>query len=86
MNLYLISQSANNDWDTYDSAIVCAASEEDAKSLHPGGHDEPVPTGSGERDAVHGTWTSRNNVKAQLVGAAAEGIERGVVLASFNAG
>ena len=31
MKLYLISQSKNDDYDTYDSAVVCAESEEEAK-------------------------------------------------------
>ena len=35
MNLYLISQSVNNEYDTYDSAVVAAESEEDATKIHP---------------------------------------------------
>ena len=85
VNLYLIRQSANNDYDTYDSAIVCARDEDDARSIHPGGYDEVVPLGDSQRDPS-GTWTSHNNVKVKLVGVAVEGIERGVLVASSNAG
>ena len=33
--LFKISQDINNDWDTYDSAIVIADSEEEARHIHP---------------------------------------------------
>lgn len=33
MNLYLISQDVNNDYDTYDSAVVAAESEEEARGI-----------------------------------------------------
>jgi hypothetical protein len=36
MNLYKISQNSNNDYDTYDSAIVAAESEDAARRIHPG--------------------------------------------------
>lgn len=35
MKLYKLSQSINNRYDTYDSAIVCADSKEDARAIHP---------------------------------------------------
>lgn len=35
MKLYLISQGKNLDYDTYDSAVVIAESEEDARLIHP---------------------------------------------------
>jgi hypothetical protein len=42
LNLYLLSQSVNKDWDTYDSCVVAAENEDDAKSIHPDG-DDPYP-------------------------------------------
>ena len=39
MNLYKISQDENNDYDTYDSAIVAAETEDAAKRTHPSGDD-----------------------------------------------
>lgn len=80
MKLYRISQNTNNGWDTYDSAIICAESEEDARSIHP--HDDKD---WGERYSA--TWTSDPKfVEVEYIGEAREGMTRGVVLASFNAG
>ena len=81
MNLYLLKQDANMDWDTYDSAIVCAESEEEAIKIHPNG------------DVFNGEWKWNNNwaknpsqVRCQKIGVADGSVEKGVVLASFNAG
>ena len=35
MNIYKISQEVNSEYDTYDSAIVLAESEEVARLIHP---------------------------------------------------
>lgn len=35
MNLYLIVNEINNDWDTYSSMIVSAESEHEARRIHP---------------------------------------------------
>ena len=81
MNLYRISQESNNDYDTYDSAIVCAKDETTAKAIHPGA-DKEWPSGSKYWD-----WCATpDQVAAKLIGAAAPGLPVGVVLASFNAG
>lgn len=88
MNLYLISQSANGGYDTYDSAVVCAENEADARTIHPCG-DSPhyvVPPGKGVTDQRFGTWTSQDNVTVELLGVAEGSVPRGVVLASYNAG
>lgn len=86
MNLYLISQRVNNDYDTYDSAVVCASDEADAKTIHPGNREDGTPEGSNSRDADYGTWTCQSNVKVEFIGIAQKDMKRGVVLASFNAG
>ena len=84
MNLYLISQDENRDWDSYDSAVVCAESEDEAREIHPSGHSDPwTPLYPG----TTGTWASSpDNVSVELIGEAESSIEKGVVLASFNAG
>jgi hypothetical protein len=79
MNLYLIEQEANNAYDTYDSAVVAADTEEEARNIHPGGKWPQA----GSRNW---TWTGPENVKVRLIGIAASDVERGVVCASFNAG
>lgn len=95
MNLYLISQEANAEYGTYDSAVVCAASEDDARLIHPAG--SPVrrmrPPAWGDHDGEVGwswaddEWTSPDQVTVQLIGRAADHIKPGtVVCASYNAG
>lgn len=37
MKLWKISQDTNNDYDTFDSAVVAATTEKSAKLIHPGG-------------------------------------------------
>lgn len=92
MNLYLLTQDENNDYDTYDSCVVAAESPEDAVLINPNGEvygSNPASKFDGwdkgtRRD--YGTWcSSPEKVKARLVGVAAEGVT-GVVCASFNAG
>jgi hypothetical protein len=92
MNLYKIEQSANTGYDTYDSAIVAAENETEARYTDPGGclfwHAEKGwarPDGN-HSYAMAGTWTTPDNVTATLIGKAVEGTPRGVILASFNAG
>ena len=82
MNLYLISQDENNDWDTYDSAVVCAPDEETARNIVPGCVD-----GNHDWADRYSSWCSGpDKVKVEPIGYAADGIPIGVVCASFNAG
>ena len=90
MNLYLISQTANRDWDTYRNAVVAAESEEEAKTIHPGG-DLRIPLRPRERGGFHHlyrTWVDDPaQVTAKLIGTAAEGTKAGeIVCVSFCAG
>lgn len=77
MNLYLISQTEDNDYDTYDSAIVCARSEKEARQIHPGGR---------KWGEAYGWCRSPEAVSVEKIGKADNGVKVGVVLASFNAG
>ena len=79
MNLYLLTQDVETGYDTYDSVVVAALTEDQAKKIHPSGDD------------AWGYWSrcwpkSSENVDAKLVGKAVEGTSAGVILASFNAG
>ena len=80
MNLYLISQTINNGYNTYDSAVVCAENEEEARMTHPDGRKD----WDGEMD-YWDDWCDAKDVKVKLIGTSVEGVERGVVCASFNA-
>lgn len=83
MNLYLISQDVNYGFDTYDSAVVVARDEEEARNMLP----YAGRAGSPEEDDkwYGGTWTTPNNVDVRQIGHALAG-ETGVICASFNAG
>lgn len=35
MKLYLLKQYINNDYDTFDSCVVAAENEDDARTIHP---------------------------------------------------
>ena len=80
MKLYKLSQSVNNEYDTYDSAIVCAENKEDAISINPNGDI------CKEKEEPYGVWCGKNDVKVEYIGDAKEGSKRGVICASFNAG
>ena len=80
MNLYLLNQSQNTGYDTFDSCVVAAKNEEDAKTILPGVGDE------WEKYWSTGWAKSPEHVSAKLIGTAIKGTERGVICASFNAG
>ncbi len=76
MKLWLISQDENRDYDTYDSAVVAAETEEEARSIHPGEY------GEGGKEY----WVARpDQVKVTLLGEAISGTDAGIIVASFNA-
>jgi len=80
LKIYHLSQNTNNDWDTYDSCVVCATSEADAKSIDPNGLEfKPSPS--------YGSWArSINDIVCVEIGKANKDQKRGVIIASFNAG
>lgn len=78
MKLFLISQTTSPEYDAYDSAIVCANDEDDAKTIHP---YEENPNWDGD------SWCrSPSYVSAKYIGEASIDLRRGVILASFNGG
>jgi len=85
MKLYRISQTINDGYDTYDSAIVAALTDDQAKEIHPSslyGTVELI-----DDDSNMGCWAySVDQVKCEYIGEAVEGTLKGVILASFNAG
>ena len=82
MNLYLIYQSENDGWDTYDSAVVAAKTAQDAKETYPS-EDFELEL----KDWPGSCWCSHPvKVTVVFIGKAAAGTEAGVICASFNAG
>ena len=77
MNLYLLTQDVLTGYDVYDSAVVAAESEEEAKGIHPC----TILGWRSRRD-----WCSIEDVQVGLIGKAKKGTQSGVILASFNAG
>ena len=86
MNLYRIWQTVNNEYDTYDSAIVAAESIEEARLIHPYYEYSMSLREWDGSEFVSGTWCAAKDVQVELIGGATPGTKKGVVLASFNAG
>jgi len=88
--LYLVSQSINNGYDTYDSMVVAAESEQDARLIHPSDfvthHNDGKWKGTyydcGGDDWVE--FSCIDKLTVQYLGETEHG--RGVVCSSFNAG
>jgi hypothetical protein len=79
MKLWIISQSVNRGYDTYDSAVVAAETEEEARNI--------LPCGDNWNEARRfGGWASNpSEVTVEYLGVTDQDIS-GVVLSSFNAG
>ena len=79
MKIYRIYQHVNRGYDTYDSAVVVAENEEEARHIHPSGFDWPGFKWD------NGTWTSPENVKVEYIGET-HLTEKQIIVSSFNAG
>ena len=95
MKLFLISQSENNGYDTYDSAVVAAKDEEAARRTHPSAYGEykwfekhnswgRLTHNGSVYMGNEGTWAHIDDVQVKYL-AEYEG-EAGIICASFNAG
>ena len=79
MKLFKISQDKNCGYETYDSAVVAAENDEEARLLHPGDRNWDGTDNSG-------TWCNAKDVKVKYLGEAKDDTYPGVIVASFNAG
>ena len=94
MKLWLISQSQVDGYDTYDSAVVAAETEDGARRTDPGGYHEWDDKDGcwrynyGKKEADDSSCWARDisAVKVELIGDAAPDVKAGVIVASFNAG
>jgi hypothetical protein len=79
MRLWIISQMVNNNYDTYDSAVVAAETEEEARNI--------LPCGDSWDDVRrHGGWASKpSEVNVEYLGETNRELS-GIILSSFNAG
>ena len=80
MKLYLLEQNDNNNYDTYDSCLVCAENEADARTIAPNGNEFK------ESERWSDWALSKDSITCEEIGEANDKQERGVVIASFNAG
>jgi hypothetical protein len=74
MKLWLISQTVNDDYDTYDSAVVAAPDEATARLTRPTQYRHPY----------NEEWAAPEHIAVKYIGETTE--LAGVILASFNAG
>lgn len=82
MKLYLLSQDAYNGYDTYDSCVVCAENESDAKTIRPDGFEFKESNNN-----CFSCWVDKlSQIQCEEIGVANKNQKRGVVCASFNAG
>lgn len=85
MNIYKVSQAVNNYYDSFDSMVVVADSEEDARWMRPDGTSWDDKSCQNDYWAII-DWTWPEDCTVELIGEALPGMRPGVVLASFNAG
>jgi hypothetical protein len=83
LKLYKLKQDHAQGYDAYDSCVVAAEDEATAKTISASDYSEPLPCEHNNYEA----WACKpEQVTATLIGDATEGIEPGVIVASFNAG
>lgn len=87
MNLYLIADSGEGGFDTFDCAVVRAQSADAARRIHPNGRSVYIdnPTDSEDNWDWERTWIAPSKVVVTHLGTSVLD-EPGVVCASFNAG
>ena len=73
MNIYLLNRTDKWGYDDFDSFVVVAESDEEAKNLKLGYCD-----GS--------SWTTPDKIKVTLLGVASPNVIKGEILGSYNAG
>ena len=81
--LFLISQDVNNNYETYDSAVVCTTSKKKAQAMFPFEANEHI----GHNDYTRREeWAPIEDVKVKFIGTTDKYKPGDVVIASFNAG
>lgn len=97
MNIYKVEQDINNGYDTYDSFVCVAETEQEARETYPsqfGTHHHDgkwfgTYSGGGEYERDGSDWIRFDQIdqlKVTLIGITNKDHKKGVVVASFNAG
>lgn len=94
MKIYLLTQTGNSGYDTYDSCVVVARSPEEARLMHPRGdrawdghiwaYTDGTPSSAWASEA--GWAWHPDNVTVEEIGVTLAHTAPKVVCASFNAG
>jgi len=80
MKLWKITQNVQTGYDTYDSAVVAAETEDEARVMHPS-------SGKDISAEYPGDWASKpEDVTVEYLGEAGVYMAKQVVCASYNAG
>lgn len=86
MKLWLLSQGVHCSYDTFDSMVVAAETEENARKIHPEETWE-IPGNDGWANGGSFTWANfPDQVDVEYLGDAAPETKAGIILASYNAG
>jgi phage terminase Nu1 subunit (DNA packaging protein) len=100
MNIYVIRRRGEAGYDAFDSAVVIASSVDEARRIHPGNseafYDEEKKSFYGISQFENskriklgeddGWVNDLSKIDVEYIGEAKAGSEKGVILASFNAG
>jgi len=99
MYLYKLTLNKRIRHDMFDSAVVIASSEEEARTIHPNGrnrwNEEVDEDEDEEEDSWHqdfkdsdpmSSWGRPDQVTAELIGTASSGEVGDVIVSSYNAG
>ena len=84
MKLFKVWQEENSNYDTFDSMVVAASDEDEARNIMPSWDNKVGPF---EPSGRYGLWAySIDAVKVEYLGEAKDGTEKSIIIASFNAG
>lgn len=97
LHIYRLSQTVNNDYDTYDSMVVVAENADIARRIHPKSEfmapgeiipvvDSDLKTVEEPKEWADGDWANPEFVRVEYIGDALPNIGRSIICASFNAG
>ena len=84
MNLYMLKNNANTGYDTYDSCVVAANSECEARVIHP--DHSTFDDNDYNPWEYNYVWAPKEDVEVTLIGESLPSQEKGVIITSFNAG
>lgn len=87
LNIYLISQNINDNYDSYEAAVVVAETEEEARNTNPsnGQPNDNEFNSEEHKYENYDNWVKTEFVKAEKIGTTRIR-SKGVILASDNAG